>query len=205
MKFPKKKYSEINKFYFNYIDNLNICLRNMNLSKLKKISKMIEDTVKNKKKIFICGNGGSAAVANHYVADYLKLLRTNTKLKPKIISLVSNMELITAISNDLNYDQIFSYQLESLAEKNDLLILISASGNSKNLINAQKFSKKIKMKSISFLGFNGGKLLKMSDVCFHAKINNYGISEDLAHIFMHIIIQFLRQKNLSINLKKVKF
>ncbi len=205
MKFPKKKYSEINQFFYNYIDNLNLCLRKTNLKKLKKISKMIEDTIKNKNKIFICGNGGSAAIANHYVADYLKLLRTNTNLKPKIISLVSNMELITAISNDLNYDEIFSYQLETLAEKQDLLLMVSASGNSKNLLNALKFTKKIKMKSISFVGFNGGALLKKSDICLHTKISNYGISEDLAHIFMHIIIQFLRQKNLTKNLKRVKF
>ena len=132
MKFPKKKYSEINQFFDKYIDNLNLCLRKTNLKKLKIILKMIEDTIKNKNKIFICGNGGSAAIANHYVADYLKLLRTDTNLKPKIISLVSNMELITAISNDFNYDEIFSYQLETLAEKQDLLLMVSASGNSKN-------------------------------------------------------------------------
>ncbi len=205
MKFPKRKYSEINHFFSNYTDNLNLYLQKTNLKKLKKITKMIEDTIRNKNKIFICGNGGSAAIANHYVADYLKLLRTDTNLKPKIISLVSNMELITAISNDFNYDQIFSYQLESLAEKQDLLIMVSASGNSKNLLNALKFAKKIKMKSISFVGFSGGKLLKLSDVSIHHEINNYGISEDLAHIFMHIIIQFLRQKNLTKNFKRVKF
>ena len=68
--------------------------------------------------------------------------RTNTRLKPKLISLLSNVELITAISNDLSYDQIFSYQLETLATKGDLLILISSSGNSKNLINALKIAKK---------------------------------------------------------------
>ena len=85
----------------------------------------MENKIKSNKNIFICGNGGSAAIANHYVADYLKLLRTHTKLKPKFISLVSNLELITAISNDINYDKIFSYQIESLANNNDLLIKLA--------------------------------------------------------------------------------
>ena len=135
----------------------------------------------------------------------MKLLRTDTNLKPKFISLVSNLELITAISNDINYDEIFSYQIESLANSKDLLIIISSSGNSKNLINALKIAKKKNMKIISFVGFNGGIIHKKSDLSLLSKVNNYGISEDIAHILMHITIQFLRQKNLVKNLKKVKF
>ncbi len=205
MKFPKKKYKNINKFFQDYILNLNNSLKNIDLKKIQKITNLIEDTIKMNKCIFICGNGGSAAISNHYVADYLKLLRTNTNLMPKIISLASNMELITAISNDLDYNKIFSYQLESLGKKNDLLILISSSGNSKNLVYALNSAKKIKMKSISFVGFKGGKLLKLSDLCLHTKIDNYGISEDAAQIFMHVIIQFIRQKNLNLKSEKIKF
>ncbi len=205
MKFPKKKYKNINKFFQDYILNLNNSLKNIDLKKIQKITNLIEDTIKMNKSIFICGNGGSAAISNHYVADYLKLLRTNTNLMPKIISLASNMELITAISNDLDYNKIFSYQLESLGKKNDLLILISSSGNSKNLVYALNSAKKIKMKSISFVGFKGGKLLKLSDLSLHTKIDNYGISEDAAQIFMHVIIQFIRQKNLNLKSEKIKF
>ena len=205
MKFPKKKYKNINKFFQDYILNLNNSLKNIDLKKIQKITNLIEDTIKMNKCIFICGNGGSAAISNHYVADYLKLLRTNTNLMPKIISLASNMELITAISNDLDYNKIFSYQLESLGKKNDLLILISSSGNSKNLVYALNSAKKIKMKSISFVGFKGGKLLKLSDLCLHTKIDNYGICEDAAQIFMHVIIQFIRQKNLNLKSEKIKF
>ena len=94
---------------------------------LLKLSKDIDETIqriekKLKKggKILFCGNGGSAAISNHYVCDYLKFLRQHTNLKPKVISLSSNLETITAISNDFNYDQIFKYQAESLFEKNDL-------------------------------------------------------------------------------------
>ena len=85
MKFPKKKYKNINKFFQDYILNLNNSLKNIDLKKIQKITNLIEDTIKMNKSIFICGNGGSAAISNHYVADYLKLLRTNTNLMPKII------------------------------------------------------------------------------------------------------------------------
>ena len=139
----------------------------------------------------MCGNGGSAAIANHYICDYLKFLRQHSKLKPKVISLSSNLETITAISNDFNYDQIFRYQAESLFEKNDLLIVISSSGNSRNVKEVVKFSKKKGVKVIGFSGFDGGYLKRNSDISIHIKANNYGISEDSHHILMHLILQYL--------------
>ena len=205
MNFPKKKYINIKDYFFDYLNVSNEVIKKIDLKILIKIVNLLENKIKSNKNIFICGNGGSAAIANHYVADYLKLLRTHTKLKPKFISLISNLELITAISNDMNYDKIFSYQIESLANNNDLLIIISSSGNSKNLVNAIKIAKNKKMKVISFVGFNGGLIHRKSDLSLLSKVNNYGISEDIAHILMHIIIQFLRQKNLIKNLRKVKF
>jgi|TARA_B110001452_G_C15043737_1_gene364498 D-sedoheptulose 7-phosphate isomerase len=205
MNFPKKKYIKIEDYFLDYLNVSNEVIKKIDMKILIKIANLLENKIKSNKNIFVCGNGGSAAIANHYVADYLKLLRTNTKLKPKFISLVSNLELITAISNDINYDKIFSYQIESLANNNDLLIMISSSGNSKNLINALKIAKNKKMKIISFVGFNGGLIHKKSDLSLLSEVNNYGISEDIAHILMHIIIQFLRQKNLVKDLKKVKF
>ncbi len=205
MNFPKKKYIKIKDYFFDYLNVSNEVIKKIDLKILIKIANLLENKTKSNKNIFICGNGGSAAIANHYVADYLKLLRTHTKLKPKLISLVSNLELITAISNDMSYDKIFSYQIESLANNNDLLIIISSSGNSKNLVNALKIAKNKKMKIISFVGFNDGLIHRKSDLSLLTKVNNYGISEDIAHILMHIILQFLRQKNLIKNLRRVKF
>ena len=77
--------------------------------------------------IFVCGNGGSAAIANHYICDFLKGLRTGTNLKPKFFSLSSNIETISAIANDISYSEIFRYQLESLSKSNDLVIFVSSS------------------------------------------------------------------------------
>lgn len=202
--FPLKKYKKIEIFFKDYLSNINK-LSNIKMSLLNEFIYLLEKTIKNKNNIFICGNGGSAAIANHYLCDYLKLLRTNTNLKPKVISLSSSVELITAISNDINYDSIFSYQAECLANKNDLFILVSSSGNSKNIINVAKFAKKNKCKVIGFTGFNGGVLKKVADLSIHVPLKNYGLSEDSHHILMHVLMQFLRQKHLKTKVKKTKF
>ncbi len=202
--FPKKKYKNIKSFLTDYLDNINK-LSNIKISLLNKFIFLIEKTIKNKNNIFVCGNGGSAAIANHYLCDYLKLLRTNTTLKPIVTSLSSSVELITAISNDINYESIFSYQAECLANKNDLFILVSSSGNSKNIINVAKFAKKNKCKVIGFTGFDGGLLKKIADLSIHVPLKNYGLSEDSHHILMHILMQFLRQKHLKTKISKTKF
>ena len=178
-------------FLNKYLTDLVTSIKKSNLKSIESVSTQIIKTVNNRGTIYVCGNGGSAAISNHYVCDYLKFLRQNTKIKPKVISLSNNIETITAISNDFNYDQIFKYQAESLFEKNDLLIIISSSGNSKNIKEVIKFSKKKGVKVIGFSGFDGGYLKKNSDISVHVPAKNYGISEDAHHILMHVILQYL--------------
>ncbi len=184
-------------FLGSYLSELVNSIKLSEINQIEMASTKILQTVKKKGTIFVCGNGGSAAISNHYVCDYLKFLRQHTKLKPKVISLSSNLETITAISNDFSYDQIFKYQAESLFEKNDLVIIVSSSGNSKNVKELIKFSKKKGVKIIGFSGFKGGYLKKHSDISIHIPADNYGISEDSHHILMHIILQYLilKQKN----------
>ena len=121
-----KKNTDINSFLTTYLDSLYDNLTSINKKKLSNIKEKIISKIKLKKKIFVCGNGGSAAIANHYVCDFLKLIRENTKYKPKFYSLNSNSELISAISNDMNYDKIFLYQAETYIDKQDLVIFISS-------------------------------------------------------------------------------
>ena len=184
-------------FFKNHIDKLHNSLLELNSKLIEKTSEKLLKTIKNNKQIFVCGNGGSAAIANHYVPDYLKLIRQNTKLKPSVKSLSSDLELITAISNDMDYSKIFSYQAESLCKKGDLLIIISSSGNSPNVINLAKWAKKKKIYAISFTGFNGGKLKKITNLNIHININNYGLVEDSHHILMHAIMHYIVRKNAS--------
>ena len=131
-------------FLNKYLTDLVTSIKKSNLKSIESVSSHIIKTVNNRGTIYVCGNGGSAAISNHYVCDYLKFLRQHSKLKPKVVSLSSNIEIITAISNDINYDQIFKYQAENLFEKKDLLIIISSSGNSKNIKEVLKFAKKKK-------------------------------------------------------------
>ena len=184
-------------FFKNHIGELHNSLLELNSNLIEKVSEKLFNTIKNNKQIFVCGNGGSAAIANHYVPDYLKLIRQNTKLKPLVKSLSSDLELITAISNDMDYSKIFSYQAESLCKKGDVLIIISSSGNSPNVVNLANWAKKNKIYSISFTGFSGGKLKKITNLNIHVNINNYGLVEDSHHILMHAIMHYIVRKNAS--------
>ena len=124
----------------------------------------------------------------------MKGLTLDTMLKPKVISLNSNPSLSSAIANDLGYDKIFEFQLDNLGNAGDLIVLLSCSGNSKNIVKVAKLAKKKKITIIGFSGFDGGYLKKNSDINFHVNICNYGIVEDIFQIVMHSISQFIRQK-----------
>ena len=133
-------------FFNSYSETLKKKLNEIEISNLYSAVEIIEKTIIKKNFIYVCGNGGSAAIANHYICDFFKQLSKYTKLKAKIKSLNSDNYLISAISNDISYDQIFKIQAERYMEKNDLLILISSSGNSKNIVEVLKYCKKKKLK-----------------------------------------------------------
>lgn len=190
-----KSNKTLESFLKKYLSDLFNSFEQIDINALEIASRKILQTIKKNNTIYVCGNGGSAAIANHYVCDYLKFLRQKTKLKPKIISLSNNIEIISAISNDISYDEIFKYQAESLFKKDDLLLIISSSGNSKNIIKVLKFAKKKGVCTIGFSGFEGGYLKKNSDISIHIPFKNYGIVEDAHHILMHLIMQSLTSRS----------
>ncbi len=205
-KFPNKKYNNFKEYYKDYFFELNACLKEKNLNEVKKVTNFLNTKYNKKLNIFVCGNGGSAAIANHFECDHKKILTETNKINPRIMSLCSNNSLITAIANDFSYNYVFKKQLEYLANINDILITISSSGNSENIIQAIKFAKKKKIKVISFTGFNGGRSKKMCDYSVHINSNNYGIVENLHHAYMNIISQFIKNRILSnLEIKKNKF
>ena len=180
--------------------------KKIDTSNLRNIIKIITSNYKKKKKIFVCGNGGSAAIANHFECDHKKILSETNKINPRIISLCSNNPLITAISNDISYNEVFKKQLEYLADKQDVLITISSSGNSENIIKAIKYAKSKKIKTLSFTGFDGGRAKKLSDYNIHVDSLNYGVVENLHHACMNIISQFIRNNVSNLfEIKKYKF
>ena len=139
----------------------------------KVIDQMI-NTFKNDNTVYVCGNGGSAATASHMQADFSFFTRYFTNFRPKVKALTDNLPLISAIGNDKSFDEIFVEQLKGNFKKGDMLICISASGNSKNLINAVQFVKENKGYSVGLLGFDGGELLKSCDL----SLFNKGMNKD---------------------------
>ena len=151
---------------------------------------LIYKTIKNKKKIYICGNGGSAADAQHLSAEFLVRLRPKINRRPlPIISLALDTSTLTACANDYDFKYIFSRNLEALANSGDLLFCISTSGNSKNIIEVLKKSKKIKIKSLSLLGNRGGIAKTISDLSIVVPSCNTARIQEM-HIFIgHYILE----------------
>jgi D-sedoheptulose 7-phosphate isomerase len=147
------------------------------------------------KSVFVIGNGGSAANASHFAQDLSKGAVPDLDGKRfKVLSLVDNMPFVTAIANDVGYDRIFDIQLKQFARKGDVLIAISGSGNSPNIIRAAECARKMKMKVIGVTGFGGGKLIKMSDVKLHVPCNDMCKSEAVHGIFFHMIADLLKAR-----------
>lgn len=192
----------IKNYFKKYKNDLFDVLEKLDLNELSNANNLIEKTIKRKSTIYVCGNGGSHAIANHFVCDYFKGLSQETSLNVKIKSLCSDNSLISAISNDFSYDDVFVYQAKRYFKKNDILILISSSGNSNNIKKILNFSLKKKIKVIGITGFNGGYLKKNCNISLHCNVKNYGISEDFAHILMHLIMQNIKLNNLKINKNK---
>ena len=162
-----------------------------------KISNSINDVVENitkklKKngKILFCGNGGSAADSQHLAAEFLIRLRPNINRNPiPAITLTQDTSTLTACGNDYSFDDIFLRPFQALANKNDILICISTSGNSKNILNILKEAKKKKIYSVCFLGNKGGKALKMCDHPLVISSNNTARIQE-CHIFLgHFILE----------------
>ena len=168
-------------------------IKNSLKKEVKSISKVINliySTIKNGKKVFICGNGGSAADAQHLSAEFLVRLRPGINRKPyPLISLALDTSTLTACGNDYNFKYIFSRNLDALGDEKDTLICISTSGNSPNILEVLKKSKRKKINSISLLGFNGGKAKKISDFSIIVKNRNVARIQE-CHIFLgHFILQ----------------
>ena len=147
--------------------------------------------------VFSCGNGGSAAVANHLQCDHLKGVRTGTDLHSRVVSLSSNVELLTAIANDVGYHDSFAYQLRAQSQPGDVLIVISSSGRSPNILHALQWATDNGLRTIALTGFDGGKARPIAEISVHVDSSNYGVVEDLHQSIMHAMAQYVRQSRMS--------
>lgn len=205
-KFPAKPYGAAEDYFQAYSENVAQAWRSVDPSAIARGAKLLSDCLDRDGIIYACGNGGSAAIANHLLCDFQKGLQTNTKLKPRVVSLSAHLELITAIANDISYDDIFLYQLRTMARPGDMLMTISSSGNSENIVRAADWAKKNNIPTISLVGFSGGRSAAVADVSIHVAAENYGIVEDVHQSIMHLLSQYLRQARMTPDdIRQVKF
>ena len=148
-------------------------------------------------RMFSCGNGGSASIANHMQCDHVKGVRTATDLNPQVMSLSTNVELVTAIANDIGYESVFVYQLQSQSAPGDVLVAVSSSGGSPNIVRALTWARDAGLRTIGITGFDGGAARSVAEVSIHVDCANYGIVEDLHQVIMHALAQYIRQSRMS--------
>ncbi len=200
-RFPVDISKNTSKYAISYFSEISKIHKKLDIQKIDEITNILIKCYKNKKNLFVCGNGGSAAISNHFLCDHQKGVSSGTKFLPKIISLSANIEIITAIGNDIEFSEIFAYQLSRLANNDDCLLTISSSGNSKNIISAIKWANNNNVTSISLNGFSGGKANKLSKISLNIPSKNYGIVEDVHQSIMHIMAQSIRMKFLKVKEK----
>lgn len=186
------KNDEITCFTNKYLENLTLLLKNIDTQSISNIFIALEDTIKNNSKIYIIGNGGSAATSSHMANDLSVGLKLRDIRNFNVESLSDNSSVCTAIANDIGYDNIFYAQIKNKIKQNDLLIAISCSGNSKNIIKAVEYAKKKGTKIVSMTGFDGGELKKLADIKFHVETlkGEYGLVEDVHMILDHILYSY---------------
>ena len=175
-----------------YIQYLASVLNNISLIDIEKFVEVLLEARERESSIFFIGNGGSAATASHFANDIA--IGTRTFEKPfRVISLCDNQAVITAIANDDGFEKIFSQQLEVLLKKQDVVVAISASGNSPNLLDAIDTAKKMNAITVGISAFDGGKMKEMVDVSLHVPTGKgeYGPAEDAHMVLDHLVSNYL--------------
>jgi D-sedoheptulose 7-phosphate isomerase len=183
-------------FFVNYASRLNKALNGYDWAPVEQLGEAILATWKNKKQLFLCGNGGSAANAVHLANDLIYGVSKKDGIGLRVHALPSNSAILTCLANDEGYDTIYSQQLEVLGNAGDVLIVFSGSGNSPNIVKAIKVAKKLGIKTFAVLGFDGGVCLGLADTSIHFPIDDMQISEDLQQILGHMLMRWLAQKNI---------
>lgn len=196
-KFPAAPYASAASYVGAYAEEFTQAWKALDFASLDCAAAILLDAYTRRAGVFSCGNGGSASIANHLACDHVKGVRTKTDLVPRVVSLSNNVEVLTAIANDLSYEDIFAYQLQSHARPGDVLIAISSSGRSANIVRALTWARENGLRTIALTGFEGGAARTLAEVAIHFGGTNYGIIEDLHQAVMHALAQYIRQSRMT--------
>lgn len=183
----------VKEFSLDYLEQLKLLIDQINLESIERIVVTLKETVVKKSRIYVIGNGGSSAIASHMVNDLGTGLRRRDVINFDIISLADNTPVGTAIANDIGYENIFYMQLKGLLKTDDVIIAVSSSGNSPNIIKAVEYARDVGATIIGCTGFDGGKLKSLSDISFHIETRKgeYGLVEDIHTILDHLVHSYL--------------
>jgi len=183
-------------FFKSYLESLEKLIKYIDISAIEDVTFAIEETVRKNSKIYVIGNGGSAATASHMANDLGIGLKRRGIISFDITSLADNSSVCTAIANDIGYENVFYMQLKDVLKADDLVLAISCSGNSANIIKAADYAKDIGSKLVGITGFDGGRLKEISDINFHvdAPVGEYGLVEDIHMILDHVIYSYYVEK-----------
>jgi D-sedoheptulose 7-phosphate isomerase len=185
---------DVRKFARSYFDYLHQVLSSIDLEEIRQFTATLLDARDRGATVFFIGNGGSAATASHFSNDLAIGTRAEGK-KFKVLSLTDNFSLISAVGNDSGFDRIFEQQLKVFGNKGDVLVAISASGNSPNLLAAFEYAKSAGIRTVALTAFDGGKMKMMADQGIHVPTGTgeYGPAEDAHLILDHLVHAFLTQ------------
>lgn len=197
VRFPAQRYDSADIFARHYADEITRALSTVDVAEIDRAAKILNAAHDRDAAVFACGNGGSASIANHLQCDHVKGVRVGTDLRTRVISLSTNVELLSAIANDVGYDSVFEYQLQSQARPGDVLVAVSSSGRSPNIVRALEWAAANDLQSIALTGFDGAPARDLASVSIHIRSSNYGIVEDSHQACMHLLAQYVRQSRMS--------
>ena len=177
-----------------YIEAEQKVVESLNLDELNAGLCEIVEAYNREGTIYIFGNGGSASTASHFVNDFNKGVSEKLEKKFKFVCLNDNVSTLMAVANDIGYEEVFRFQLLNKLEKKDLVIGISGSGNSANVVNALSYAKECGVRTLGLTGYSGGKVRNMVDVSMHVPVDNMQVTEDLHMMFDHMMMSVLKEK-----------
>jgi D-sedoheptulose 7-phosphate isomerase/D-glycero-D-manno-heptose 1,7-bisphosphate phosphatase len=196
-RFPAHRFGRADAYGDAYVAELSRAFGTVDFQQIDRAAAIISDAYKRDAAVFACGNGGSASIANHLQCDHVKGVRNGTGLTTRVYSLSTNIELLSAIANDIGYDSVFEYQLQSQARPGDVLIAVSSSGRSPNIVRALDWANQHGMRTVALTGFEGGAARRRAAVSVHVDCTNYGVVEDTHQACMHLLAQYVRQSRMT--------
>lgn len=174
-----------------YIELEKQVLDSLSVTDISTVMNVLENARLSKKRIFICGNGGSASTASHLECDFNKGISYDQKIKYDIECLSDNVSMMMAIANDIGYEDIFIVPLKNKLKSGDIVIGISGSGNSENVVRAFEYANRLHAETIAFTGYSGGRLKELAKYNIHVAIDNMQITEDIHLILNHMMMYIL--------------